>query len=68
MRCKSNTVFFDFDERGEAVDLKSSAVGENGLVPRDKFMQSSQLLDNVSTRPQKQMIRIDQHELGAGLG
>jgi len=44
--------------------LEAAAVGEDGFVPGDKRMNSSQFAYDFHSRPQIKMVRINEYELG----
>src|SRR2546427_12191839 len=52
---------------GQAEDLKSAAIGEDGTLPAHEPMQTPRALDDVGARPQIQMERVGQNHLGADL-
>ena len=48
----------------ERPDLKTAAVGENGLVPVHKRMKPAHFGNKIASRPQKEMIVVCQNDLG----
>ena len=56
----------DLSELGEAPHLESAGVGQDGAVPAHETMEAAELTDEVVAGPEKQVIRVGEHDLGAG--
>ena len=55
------------DALGQAEELKAAAVGENRPVPAHERVQAAERRDDLLAGPQRQMIRVGQNHLRAGL-
>ncbi len=51
----------------ERPDLKTTAVGENGVIPVHKRVKAAHLGNNIASRSQKEMIVVRQNDLGLNL-
>jgi hypothetical protein len=56
----------DFSELREAEHLEAAGVGEDRPVPAHEAMQSAELAHQAVPRPEKQVIGVGEHDLGAG--
>jgi hypothetical protein len=56
----------DLSELREAEHLEAAGVGEDRPVPAHEAMQSAELTHEAVPRPQKQVIGVGEHDLGAG--
>jgi hypothetical protein len=65
MRRKTDPFLRDPDERGEAVDLESAAVGQDGLRPGDEGVEPAHGLDRFDARPEGEMVGVEEEDLGA---
>ncbi len=55
----------DLAELGEAEDLKTTAVGQDRLVPIHELVQSAEFLEDVHAGTQEEVVGIGQDDLGA---
>src|SRR5699024_10705017 len=60
---KIYALLFDPPESRQGKHLKSAGVRENGPVPGHKFMEPSELLDQLVARTHMKMIRVGQLHL-----
>src|SRR5918994_1690508 len=65
MRAERRALFVHFAPCREAEHLIPAAVSEDGLVPSDECVETTELSDTRSTRPQVKMIGIGEDDLGA---
>jgi len=56
----------DLSELREAEHLEPAGVGQDRAVPAHEAMQPAELADEVVSGPEKQMVRVGEHDLGAG--
>src|SRR5262249_41115142 len=56
----------DLPELREAEDLESAGVGEDRAIPAHEAMKPAELLHEVVSRPEEEMVRIGENDLGAG--
>ena len=61
---KDNSFFANFPAMTQGVDLVTTAVGEDGLVPAVETVKPAGLFQNVDSRPEIQMIGITEDDLG----
>src|SRR2546425_1253626 len=62
MGLKLDSFLAQLAERVQAEDLKSSAVGQYGVLPGHEPMQPAQLIDRREARPQVQVIGVAQDD------
>ena len=55
-----------FEHVRQAEDLKAAAIGEDRAVPAHEGVQTAQLGHDLFARPQREVIGVGQHHLGAG--
>ena len=63
VRAKDRFLLGYFDQMGEAIELKSAAVGQDRSVPAHEAMQSAERGDHLFAGPQREMIGIAQDHL-----
>ena len=67
MRAKSRAFLVDGPPRGQAEHLVAAAVGQDGTRPPDERMEAATPRDQVVARPQIEVIRVAQEDVGAEL-
>src|SRR5205809_3843955 len=67
MRAESSATFIECHAVGQTKDLKAAAVGQDRSVPTHERMKSAQRCNRLLTRPERQMIRVGQNHLRAGI-
>src|SRR5688572_22496856 len=65
MRAERRTLFVHLATRRETEDLIAAAVGEDGLVPSDEGVETTERADAFGARPQIEMIGIGEDDLCA---
>ena len=63
MRLKAHTFLCNFPSVRQRIDLKSTAIRQNGLVPSDEFVQSTCQLKGFQTWTQIKVVGITQNNL-----
>ena len=68
VRAESNAIFAEFAQAGQTHYLKAAGIGQYGLVPIHKLVQTAHFFNQISPRTQHQMVRIAKQNLCAGSG
>src|SRR4029450_9002688 len=67
-RAELDAGFGDLSELRETEHLKSAGVGQDRAVPAHEAVESAELANQIVSGPEKQMVRVGEHDLGAGGG
>ena len=67
MRAKLDAVLVDLSALGQAEDLIAAAVGQDWLVPANKFVEAAAARDQFVARTQHQVIGVAKNDAGANL-
>jgi hypothetical protein len=62
----STPVLGDLAKLREAEYLKSAGIGQDGSVPSHEAMQATELANERVSGSEKQVVRVGEHDLGAG--
>src|SRR5678815_3276743 len=63
MTLKVHALFCDLPQLREAEDLKSAGIGQDRAIPRHEAMQSAEMLDDLHSRPNEQVIGVPKNDL-----
>src|SRR5581483_3102541 len=67
MRLESRAFLVDRAPRGETEHLVAAAVGQNGLLPSDKGVQTAAPRDEIVAGPQVEMVRVAEQDVRADI-